>query len=233
MTVRQITLLTVVALMGILLASAAAAQQTGSDQSGSGSGSSDSSGSQQPSDNKTPQPVQTQLGEETLSPAETKALQDRLQSLKDQILASRTQLEQLQDDLSLRSALASDSNITHTDQTGGAFEVESVHYILDGKDIYNKKKADGGLDTKLDNLKVFTGNLLPGDHMLSVDLYYKSKGGSLATYLEKRLLNVKSYYNFTVEEGEPVNIGVLVYDKGGSASNPTERLKIKITRKNK
>ncbi len=87
--------------------------------------------------------------------------------------------------------------------------------------------ADNDLE-KLNATPVYDGSLLPGEHLLTVDMVYRGKGYGLFSYLSQYLFKVKARYVFTVKEGDVVTLKVTSYDQGAFLTSLRDRLQVRF-----
>jgi hypothetical protein len=104
---------------------------------------------------------------------------------------------------------------------GGAFRLEQVVYYLDDNKIYFQDNRDGVLNDK-EEFAIYDGNVVPGNHMISVEMVYRGSG-SIFTYLKGYLFKIKSNYTFFASKGRIHKISVVGYEKGGITTDLEER----------
>ncbi|MCC6157405.1 MAG: hypothetical protein IT350_05080 [Deltaproteobacteria bacterium] len=170
----------------------------------------------------------TQVEVEKLSPEEMKQFEERLEAVRDRVLKSKASLKQLLDQLRMGSVSLISFSILHTHEVGATFQLETMTYMLDGYEIYTAVSSD---DNDLENLKaapVYDGSLLPGEHLLTVDMVYRGKGYGLFSYLSQYLFKVKARYVFTVQEGDVVTLKVTSYDQGAFLTSLRDRLQVRF-----
>ena len=178
---------------------------------------------------KVPEVVETVVTEEKMSPKQMRELEEKLQILKDQIFKSRARLKQLRDELYLSSVSVVNAAIFHTQNHGGTFRLLSLRYTLDGFEIFAELNEDKTLND-MENYIMYEGSLLPGDHLLVVDLYYQGRGYGVFSYLNDYTYHVKSRYSFMVDEGDTFNLYVTAVDEGAFLGSLKDRLKVKFVK---
>ncbi|MBZ0273634.1 hypothetical protein K8I61_16470 [bacterium] len=172
--------------------------------------------------------VPDDIGADKLSPEELEALEERLTALKEQMLQSKSSLKQLLEQVRMGSVSLISVSMLHTHEVGPTFELESMIYTLDGFQIYEAESTE---TVKLDDLKefpVYEGSLLPGEHLLTVDMVYRGRGYGIFSYLKEYLFKVKSRYVFEVQEGEVLTLHVTSYDEGSFLTSLKDRLKVRF-----
>ncbi len=65
--------------------------------------------------------------------------------------------------------------LIHRNEMGGAFKLLSVQYALDTAPIFNKVDVDGDLD-KIDEKQIYSGNIVPGNHNIAVQMIFQGRG---------------------------------------------------------
>ncbi len=170
----------------------------------------------------------TEVEIEKLSPEEMKQFEERLEAVRDRVLKSKASLKQLLDQLRMGSVSLISFSILHTHEVGATFQLETMSYTLDGYEIYTAiSSADNDLE-KLEASPVYDGSLLPGEHLLTVDMVYRGKGYGLFSYLSQYLFKVKARYVFTVQEGDVVTLKVTSYDQGAFLTSLRDRLQVRF-----
>ena len=178
----------------------------------------------------TPAPggAQTEVEVEKLSPEQLDDLQKRLDELKEKILKSKANLKQLLDQIRMGSVSLAPFTIQHTHEVGATFQLETLSYDLDGFQIYSGVTSDQTDLEKMDKFPIYEGSLLPGDHLLTVDMVFRGKGYGIFSYLNQYLFKVKSRYSFKVAEGDTMTLRVTSYDSGSFLTSLKDRLKVRF-----
>jgi len=175
--------------------------------------------------------AEPQIEIQRLTPEEMAAFQERLGDLREQIMTSKARLMQLREQLMLGSVSIIALSIVHQHEVGGTFKLETLSYILDGFEIYaGVNSPENNLD-KLEEFPVYEGSLLPGDHLLVVDMIFRGRGYGIFSYLNQYLFKVKARYLFTVNEGDVVTLNVISYDEGSFLTSLKDRLKVRFEMK--
>ncbi|MCZ7585311.1 MAG: hypothetical protein M5R36_19345 [Deltaproteobacteria bacterium] len=167
---------------------------------------------------------------ETLSPEELDALKERLGALKERMFKSKASLKQLLDQIRMGSVSLISFSILHTHDVGPTFELETLSYTLDGFEIYSAITTSENLLDDYQGYAVYEGSLLPGEHILTVDMVMRGKGYGIFSYLNQYLFRVKGRYVFKVEEGDVVTLNVTSYDEGSFLTSLKDRLKVRFER---
>jgi len=140
-------------------------------------------------------------------------LEEKVNHLKEKIFRSKARLMLLQETILHGVIAGSKAVITHKNDMGGAYKLESVAYYLDGAPIFGKINLDGTLDSD-EELTIYDGTIQPGNHLLSVYMVYRGKS-PVFVYVEGIQVKLKTSHNFKAEEGKVTKVSVVGYDKGG------------------
>lgn len=149
-----------------------------------------------------------------------RALEERVNELKEKIFRSKARLVLLQEAILHGTITGSRAVIVHNNAMGGSFKLEQAQYALDGAPIYSKQ--GGELDVR-DEFEIFNGSIVPGTHQISVYLVYRGNGFGVFSYLNDYQFKIKSSHTFVAEEGKQTTINVVGYEKGGLATELKDR----------
>jgi hypothetical protein len=163
-----------------------------------------------------------------------KTLEEQVIDLKEKIFRTKARLLLLQETV-LGGDLSQGARavLFHKNDMGSSFVVESVAYALDGAPIFTKVDNNGDLD-KHDELEIFNGRIVPGQHNIAVRLNYRGHGYGVFSYLEGYKITVKSSYTFNAEAGKVTSVKIVGYEKGGFTSDfkdkPAVRYDIEVSK---
>jgi len=163
-----------------------------------------------------------------------KTLEEQVVDLKEKIYRTKARLLLLQETV-LGGDLSSGARavISSKNDMGGTFALESVAYALDGAPIFTKVDRKGDLSSRQE-LEIFNGRIVPGQHQIAVRLVYKGRGYGVFSYLEGYKFTVTSSYTFTAEPGKVTNVKVVGYEKGGLTTDlkdrPAVRYDVEVTK---
>ncbi len=143
-----------------------------------------------------------------------RGLEERVNDLKERIFRSKARLILLRETVLSGAISGAKAVLIHRNEMGASFTLEQVSYALDGAPIFNKTDTDGGLDAQ-EELELFNGSIVPGNHNLSVFLLFRGNGYGVFSYLRGYTFKIRSSYAFTAEEGKVVQVKVVAYEKGG------------------
>lgn len=163
-----------------------------------------------------------------------KTLEEQVVDLKEKIYRTKARLLLLQETV-LGGDLSSGARavISSKNDMGGTFALQSVAYALDGAPIFTKADKNGDLANRQE-LEIFNGRIVPGQHQIAVRLVYKGRGYGVFSYLEGYKFTVTSSYTFNAEPGKVTNVKVVGYEKGGLTTDlkdrPAVRYDVEITK---
>ncbi len=163
-----------------------------------------------------------------------KTLEEQVVDLKEKIYRTKARLLLLQETV-LGGDISSGARavISSKNEMGGTFALESVTYALDGAPIFTKVDRNGDLANRQE-LDIFNGRIVPGQHQIAVRLVYKGRGYGVFSYLEGYKFTVTSSYTFNAEPGKVTNVKVVGYEKGGLTADlkdrPAVRYDVEVTK---
>jgi hypothetical protein len=163
-----------------------------------------------------------------------KTLEEQVVDLKEKIYRTKARLLLLQETV-LGGDISSGARavISSKNDMGGTFALESVAYALDGAPIFTKVDRNGDLANRQE-LDIFNGRIVPGQHQIAVRLVYKGRGYGVFSYLEGYKFTVTSSYTFNAEPGKVTNVKVVGYEKGGLTADlkdrPAVRYDVEVTK---
>lgn len=140
-------------------------------------------------------------------------LEERVADLKEKIFNSKSRLVLLKEQILHNVIAEAKGVIVHRNRMGAGFTLEQVLYHLDGNKIYFQDNKEGVLDEQRE-FEVFNGNLLPGNHLVSVEMVYRGSGG-LFSYVDGYRFKISSSYTFYASKGRIVKLSVVGHERGG------------------
>ena len=155
-----------------------------------------------------------------------RALEERVVGLKEAVFKAKTRLMLLQEEILQNVIAEARVVILHRNDMGSAFTLERVIYYLDTEQIYVQDNRGGQLDRTAE-FEVFAGHLVPGNHLLAVEMEYRGNG-SLFTYIDGYQFGLKANYTFFASKGRVTQIAVVGHQKGGMTTDLRERPAIKF-----
>jgi hypothetical protein len=146
--------------------------------------------------------------------------------LKEKIYKTKVRLNLLKERILSNVVAEAWAVITHNNRMSSAFALDQVLYYLDGKKLYFKRNTDDFLEANR-TIEVFRGNVVPGNHTLTVEMLYTGKG-KFFTYLKGYKFKITSKYTFYTSRGRIVKLDVTGYEKGGPTYSLEEKPAIKF-----
>ena len=145
-----------------------------------------------------------------------RALEEKIDSLKDKIFKSKQRLAILQETVLGGTVGGSTVTVIHKNTVGALFKLVSAVYYLDDKPIF--KKVDLPEELEESEFQVYDAAVVPGPHRVSVYFVYVGKGYGVFSYLKDYSIKINADNSFTLEEGDIVEVEVSAFDKGGMYS---------------
>ena len=152
-----------------------------------------------------------------------RGLEERVNELKEKIFRTKARILQLQETVVTGSIGAGARTVlVHRNELGGAFKLLSAQYALDAQPIFKKVDINGDLDG-IEEKEIFSGNIVPGNHNISVQLVLQGQGYGFFSYVKGYKFKVKSSYTFTAEEGKIITVKIVGFERGGITTKLEER----------
>jgi hypothetical protein len=156
-----------------------------------------------------------------------KSLEENVNELKEKIFRTKARLLLLQETVLGGDITAgAKAVLVHRNEMGSQFVLESVSYALDGAPIFTRVDSEGDLDKKQE-IEIFNGRIVPGNHAISVKLQYRGHGYGVFSYLEGYKFKVQSGYTFNAEGGKVTQIKIVGYEKGNITTDLKDRPAVK------
>ncbi|MBO4711298.1 hypothetical protein J5681_05215 [bacterium] len=141
-----------------------------------------------------------------------RALEEKIDSLKDKIFKSKQRLAILQETVLGGTVGGSTVTIIHKNDTGSLFRLVSAVYYFDDKPIFKKVDLPEELEEK--EFQVYDTAVVPGPHRVSVYYVFTGKGYGFFSYMKDYSVKITADHSFTLEEGDIVEVEVSAVDKG-------------------
>lgn len=164
--------------------------------------------------------------EDTDHAIKLRSLEEQVNDLKERIFRSKARLVLLRETVLNGVISGAKAVIVHRNEMGSSFTLEQVSYALDGAPLFNKTDPDGGLDEQ-EEIELFNGSIVPGNHNLSVYLLYRGNGYGVFSYLKGYTFKIKSSHAFTAEEGKVTTVKIVAYEKGGFTTDLKDRPQVR------
>jgi len=154
-------------------------------------------------------------------------LEARVNELKEQIFRSKSRLAILKETVLASSIAGAEARVVHRNEMGSSFKLEKVTYSLDGAQIFSRTDSEGKLDGQ-EQIEIFSGPIVPGNHLVSVVMVYRGNGYGIFSYLNGYVFTLRSSYTFRAEEGKLTRLGVVGFEKGGVTTDLKDRPAIRF-----
>jgi hypothetical protein len=149
-------------------------------------------------------------------------LETRISMLQEQILRSKARLSLLAENMISGVIAGSKAVIVTRNEMGSSFKLVRAVFALDGAPIFSRTDDSGELGEQ-EEIELFNGSIVPGEHTLSVNLEYRGHGYGIFSYLKGYRFKVRSSHTFTAAEGKLIQLRVVAYEKGGPTTPLVER----------
>lgn len=150
-----------------------------------------------------------------------RALEARVDELKEKIRGSHTRLSLLSDAILSGGVAGSRCEVVFRNEMSSAFRLTKALFVIDGTVQYNKQDETGTLGDQRE-IPIFNGPIPPGDHTVQVVLNFQGNGYGAFTYLKGYKFEVKSAHAFTAVEGKTLVLTSTSLEKGG-VTTPLEQ----------
>lgn len=151
-----------------------------------------------------------------------RSLEERVNDLKERVFRSKARLILLRETVLNGAISGAKAVILHRNEMGSSFTLEQAGYALDGAPLLNKTNTNGNLDEQ-EQIELFNGSIVPGNHNLSVFLLYRGNGYGVFSYLRGYTFRIQSSHAFTAEEGKITTVKAVAYEKGGFTTDLKDR----------
>lgn len=175
-------------------------------------------------------PVAAAPAAESPVPLRLRALEQRVQALKERAWRQKARVGMLRES-AIGGGTGALATIAHQNKMGSSFRLIKLTYALDGTQVFARSDDTAASLYKTKSLDVFSGPIGPGAHTLVVTATYRGHGYGVFKYLSKYTYQAKETYTFSVEEGKATKVEVVGYEKGG-ATTPMEKrpaIEFKVT----
>ncbi|MBK8012225.1 MAG: dihydrolipoamide acetyltransferase [Deltaproteobacteria bacterium] len=166
------------------------------------------------------------VGGETVEDSESalklRDLEEKVSDLKERVFRSKARLILLKETVMNGVISGARARIVHRNEMGSAFVLRQVNYSLDGAPLLSKQDEGDDLDGQ-EEIELFNGSIVPGNHNLAVYLVYQGNGYGIFSYLRGYTFKIRSSYAFTAEEGKTTTLKAVAYEKGGITADLKDR----------
>lgn len=148
-------------------------------------------------------------------------LEEKVVTLKEKVFRSKTRLLLLKERLLNDVIAEAKVVIFHENDMGSSFKPVSVLYHLDGEKIYFQDDSTKLLEDTA-SFEIFNQNLVPGNHVLSVEMVYRGDS-SVFAYLKDYLFKLRASYTFYATKGKITTVRAIGFQKGDITYDLRER----------
>lgn len=141
-----------------------------------------------------------------------KDLEGRIESLKERVIETKSRLLNYSQKVAKGFAAGTQVALQLQNELGSDFLVEKISFFLDGHQVYLK---EFDLEDKVIELDVYRGSVLPGRHRIDVELIVRGDEGVFDFGHDARL-KLESGEYFNANEGKVLQIGLVMFDRGGA-----------------
>lgn len=150
-------------------------------------------------------------------------MEEKVNELKEKIFRSKARLLALQEMVFTGVSTGARAVIVHRNEMGASFRLREMHYFIDGAPLKQEVDETGdGLNAK-EEIQLFSGNIVPGNHQITVNLTYQGHGFGVFSYLNGYTFRIKSSYTFKAEDGKETRINIVAHEKGGFTTELKDR----------
>lgn len=145
--------------------------------------------------------------------ARLRRIEERIIGIKERIFQTKTRMMFMHPG-SIDNVIAeSRAVLLQHNALGSFFELQSVQYWLDRKQIYLRDNTGGGLDAAKD-FAVYDGSVIPGSHTLKMEVVVRGRSGAFA-YMDAYRWKLRSSYTFYAARGRVTEVGIDTLERGG------------------
>ena len=148
-------------------------------------------------------------------------LEEKVIGLKEKVFRSKTRLLLLKERILNDVIAEAKVVIFHENDMGASLKPVQVLYHLDGEKIYFQDDSSKILDDQ-DSIEIFNQNLMPGNHVLAVEMVYRGDSAVFA-YLKDYLFKLRANYTFYATKGKITTVRAIGYQRGDITYDLRER----------
>ena len=148
-------------------------------------------------------------------------LEEKVIGLKEKVFRSKTRLLLLKERILNDVIAEAKVVIFHENDMGASLRPVQVLYHLDGEKIYYQDDSAKILDEQ-DSIEIFNQNLVPGNHVLAVEMVYRGDSAVFA-YLKDYLFKLRANYTFYATKGKITTVRAIGYQRGDITYDLRER----------
>lgn len=154
-----------------------------------------------------------------------KTMEEQVTDLKEKVFRTRSRLMLLQESIMGGASIGQGARalLIHRNEMGGSFVLESAAYALDGAPIYNKIDLGDGTLGEQEEIELFNGRIVPGQHQIVVQLRFRGHGFGVFKYLDGYKFTVQSSYTFDAEADRFTQLKIVAFEQGNFTTEMKDR----------
>ncbi len=149
---------------------------------------------------------------------ELKSVEQNVNVLKEKVFRSKARLYLLEEKVIKGVVAGAKAQLVHVNKLGSAYRIESITYFFDGTPIFEKVDAAADFQRKKE-LKIFEGNIPPGNHSITANIVVRGNGSGAFSYLDEYTFKGQESYSFIAEDNKTAVIRMVLQKKGGALGN--------------
>lgn len=152
--------------------------------------------------------------------------QDDISRARDGVYVAKARIILLEERIIDGGDAGAKVSLLHVNKLGSSYRIESISYFFDGTPVFEKVDQSSEFHKKKE-MKIFEGNVPPGNHTISASIVVKGAGGGAFSYLEDYTFKGQESYAFAAEKGK-TSVIRMVLQKKEVLSGPDEGPEIKF-----
>lgn len=149
---------------------------------------------------------------------ELKSVEQNVNVLKEKVFRSKARLYLLEEKVIKGVVAGAKAQLIHVNKLGTAYRIESISYFFDGTPVFEKVDAPPEFHRKKE-LKIFEGNIPPGNHSITANIVVRGNGSGAFSYLDDYTFKGQESYSFIAEDNKTAVIRMVLQRKGGPLGN--------------
>ena len=140
-------------------------------------------------------------------------VKEKIEMLRDNVLDAKSKLIEVSKNDLNSSIPVSYLTITHNNDMSARFDIISLKYILDGKNVYSYYRVDEDASKKV--YSVFSSFVTPGHHEIIVEAIVSGSATGAFDYLKDYRIKVQDRFAFMAPDKKKIVVSGSSYEKGG------------------
>lgn len=151
-------------------------------------------------------------------------LNRQISLLREKVIEAKSRLLSYSQKVAQGFASGTQVYVNISNNLGGKFRIEKIVFYLDGHQVFSREFDP---EEEVDSVLAYRGSVLPGRHRMDVDVILNGKSGMFDRSYSARL-RLESGEYFAANEGKIVDLGLVLFDKGGRFTSIDERPALKF-----